>query len=112
MPADYPNCSQLGLFQPLYGGKVSYAALRRTWREKFGDSCRDCTRQMDFKHHNSWSYATVDHILARALGGTEELENLRIICRRCNNDKAKVEQLHFKTTYGPMATKLQLWRAK
>lgn len=32
-------------------------------------------------------YATLDHILARALNGTNTLENLRLACADCNGDR-------------------------
>ena len=36
--------------------------------------------------------AAVDHILAKAKGGTDELENLEAICRPCHLDKTMREQ--------------------
>ena len=33
--------------------------------------------------------ATVEHILPRAHGGTDALENLAVACRRCNGGKGK-----------------------
>lgn len=37
--------------------------------------------------------ATIDHIIARCLGGTNTLPNLRVICHGCNNAKARQESL-------------------
>lgn len=36
--------------------------------------------------------ATVDHFLARKLGGFETLFNIVISCRRCNNYKSQFEE--------------------
>jgi 5-methylcytosine-specific restriction endonuclease McrA len=33
--------------------------------------------------------ATVDHIMARAYGGTNERSNLRVLCRKCNEAKGQ-----------------------
>lgn len=33
------------------------------------------------------SSLTVDHIVAKANGGTDELSNLRVLCRECNSRK-------------------------
>ena len=35
--------------------------------------------------------ATIDHIIARGLGGTNAKSNLRIICSACNSLKARTE---------------------
>jgi len=37
------------------------------------------------------SLASIDHIKARGLGGTNVASNLRVICTGCNNDKARGE---------------------
>ena len=34
---------------------------------------------------------TLDHILARALGGTNERSNLQLLCHRCNRAKGRLE---------------------
>src|SRR5258706_7278181 len=34
---------------------------------------------------------TVDHVLARSLGGTDALSNLQTLCGRCNTRKAQIE---------------------
>ena len=35
------------------------------------------------------AHATLEHIVPRAHGGTDELENLAVACRRCNQGKGK-----------------------
>ena len=35
---------------------------------------------------------TVDHIKPRSLGGTDELDNLQILCRQCNSRKGSFYQ--------------------
>jgi 5-methylcytosine-specific restriction endonuclease McrA len=68
-------------------------ALKRAWREQFGVICQDCNREMAFEQRNqrASNYATIDHILARGLGGTCDLNNIRVICLRCNGKKSKRE---------------------
>lgn len=65
-------------------------ALRLAWRRKFGDICQSCGTHMhfDIKFRSHRSYATIDHILARGLGGSNKLGNIQIICRACNNVKS------------------------
>lgn len=36
----------------------------------------------------TWDRFTVDHVMPRSLGGSEEIENLRLMCRHCNFTKA------------------------
>lgn len=59
-------------------------ALRRGFR------CPDCGGSMilgDMKPNS----ATVDHIISRANGGRNDLENLRICCSDCNQKKSQRE---------------------
>ena len=49
------------------------------------------------------NYATIDHIVPKSRGGTSNIENLRLICRKCNNKRGnRVEEdtLYFKDKYG------------
>jgi 5-methylcytosine-specific restriction endonuclease McrA len=43
--------------------------------------CRYCKRPM------LYSMSTVDHVVARAAGGTNDSGNLTLACRRCNTMK-------------------------
>lgn len=65
-------------------------ALRLAWKRAFGDICQSCECRMHFeiKFRMHPHYATIDHILSRGLGGGNELENIQIICRECNNLKS------------------------
>lgn len=83
-------------------------ALRRAWKIKYGVECMECGNKMEFEStkRKTSNYATIDHILARGLGGNDELKNLRIICYRCNNKKGKIEQPNNKKNswrYNPIA---------
>jgi hypothetical protein len=45
--------------------------------------------------------ATLDHYLPSALGGSDELDNLRLCCRRCNNSKANLHPLVWEAMNRP-----------
>jgi hypothetical protein len=45
--------------------------------------CEYCLSQSEFSHDDF----SVEHILPKALGGTDELENLALSCQACNNRK-------------------------
>jgi 5-methylcytosine-specific restriction endonuclease McrA len=49
-----------------------------------GDICADCG-QFGSTEDNP---LTVDHVIPLSRGGTSELSNLRVLCRRCNGWKA------------------------
>lgn len=68
-------------------------ALRQAWRRHFGDKCELCGMNMlfDVKARGLSKYATLDHILARALGGKDELSNIAVVCKSCNNRKSVEE---------------------
>lgn len=75
-------------------------AVRAAWKRKFGDVCqgiegKQCGIRMHFevKFRSHRHYATIDHIDARGLGGGNELHNIQVICRECNNEKSRTEYL-------------------
>lgn len=70
-------------------------AVRNAWKRKFGDICQMCGCRMHFeiKFRTHRHYATIDHIEARALGGGNNLSNIQVVCRECNNTKSKEEYL-------------------
>jgi len=69
--------------------------LLALWFRTFGQDCPDCGVEMIVPEpgHTSvpGSLASIDHIKARGLGGTNVASNLRVICTGCNNDKARGE---------------------
>lgn len=51
------------------------------------------------KVHSNYQHnkRTIDHVVARALGGTNERKNLVLSCEECNNKKSVEEQkLYYK----------------
>ena len=52
--------------------------------------CPECGRRMVLKFRGKQppnTLATIDHIVSRMDGGSDQRENLRLICRRCNHEK-------------------------
>ena len=41
--------------------------------------------------YGEWRMFTCDHVLARALGGSNDLSNTQTLCRKCNGEKSKWE---------------------
>lgn len=52
---------------------------------------------------------TVDHKLARALGGTNARRNIQALCKPCNWQKA-AEEVHLLTLLRTVAGRAELWR--
>ncbi len=66
---------------------------RRALLERDGLNCQECgvemkvdmeTGQIDIKLSKG---ATIDHIRPKSQGGTNQLENLQLLCKQCNNQK-------------------------
>ena len=57
-----------------------------------GDNCWFCLEPLDFhpgpkklRQKSDWNYRTIEHLQPVALGGTNDLENLRLCHLRCNH---------------------------
>lgn len=66
---------------------VSIASLR----ERDGDLCRYCGREMEFIPGRDRAYrpllATIDHVVPICRGGSHTFANTVLACRRCNTSK-------------------------
>lgn len=66
------------------------------WLEEIGAACPACGKPM-LSHHEPQhrvrapDQITVDHIRARALGGTQAVTNQWCICQACNRAKSLIE---------------------
>ena len=49
------------------------------------------TNKIHHKRREVKSMATIDHIEPLCLGGTDDPENLQVICKTCNNKKSRLE---------------------
>ena len=61
-------------------------------RKLFADDpvCPECGRRMVLKYRGKSppnTLATIDHIMPRVSGGSDQPDNLRLICYRCNQEK-------------------------
>jgi len=45
-------------------------------------------------------YATIDHVIPRSLGGTNKEDNLQLLCKECNEEKA--DRLDPRVDGGPL----------
>lgn len=81
-------------------------ALKKAWKKKFGDKCIHCEREMVFFGNPYLSnYATIDHVVARAFGGSCGLENIQVICLSCNGKKGRFECRGIEI-YPPLITRM------
>lgn len=47
-------------------------------------SCPLCGTTLDYDHGKRPDSAEADHVIEWANGGQDDLDNIRVICRRCN----------------------------
>jgi 5-methylcytosine-specific restriction endonuclease McrA len=58
--------------------------------------CRYCGVLMtDWNGREDWRAPSRDHQIPRARGGRNVVENIEIICRRCNSDKGNLTPEEF-----------------
>lgn len=80
---------QYGWLRTPYLGTTKRAERRRAYRRlasNSGKPCPYCNRRMDSRYSDS--QPSRDHVLPKSRGGDDFPSNIRIVCRRCNNDKA------------------------
>jgi 5-methylcytosine-specific restriction endonuclease McrA len=74
----------------LDGLKFSLAAIRRDLRERDGDNCAECGKQMRFDQafiSKNKQSATIGHRVPKSHDGTYDLENLELQHYECNNKR-------------------------
>jgi 5-methylcytosine-specific restriction endonuclease McrA len=67
-------------------------SLLRTLRERDGDLCHICYRPMSFKVPNQPESATFDHIIPKAVGGRDRMDNLKLAHNKCNKARGFLTQ--------------------
>jgi 5-methylcytosine-specific restriction endonuclease McrA len=76
-----------------------YRIARLRWRTRvcrhlfdhYGGRCAICHRPFE-QHTRDPGWITIDHICPKARGGSDELENLRPLCRRCHHEINRYDQ--------------------
>jgi 5-methylcytosine-specific restriction endonuclease McrA len=58
--------------------------------DKDGGMCRNC---------GSWDDLTIDHIIPLTKGGTNDVDNLQTLCRKCNQKKGTKSNFNKKEFY-------------
>lgn len=69
--------------------RIDSEVKRRAWLiraliNKHGGACAICGEQVSLKEPDAEDYATIDHVIARSRGGPEDIANLRLAHRGCN----------------------------
>jgi 5-methylcytosine-specific restriction endonuclease McrA len=67
----------------------------KIWHQVFerdGGRCRYC--DMDFlKSFASYQNSSVDHVIARSVGGSDHIDNLALCCHGCNSRLSRASNL-------------------
>jgi HNH endonuclease len=62
---------------------MTVTEIRAQVFERAGGCCEYCQSQREFSHDDF----SVEHVIPRSLGGTDDLGNLAMACQGCNNRK-------------------------
>ncbi len=68
-------------------------------RSVYGDVCPSCGKVMNFDIGGG-PYATIDHVIPRSQGGTNQEDNLQLLCKECNEEKG--DRLDARVDGGPL----------
>lgn len=68
----------------MMGMKYERRAKKAKLRKRHGENCWLCGGPMDFTDNGDLLYATFDHVIPRANGGTDSMSNMRLSHRVCN----------------------------
>ena len=77
-------------------GQARLRRIRRALFEVQGGLCYYCGRRMSRRRprpgeRNPDEMATIDHLIPRFAGGTNDKDNLVVACRACNQIKSQIE---------------------
>ena len=104
--ADLDIANELG---PSAVGSAYRKVLIEQWLKQFGNRCDVCDDVMLWLHHHEYRSdgeraASLDHIVPQAVGGTDRLSNIRVICRYCNRDKGAEIRWVYESVLRPRDT--------
>jgi 5-methylcytosine-specific restriction endonuclease McrA len=72
--------------------------------------CEYCNKPLQDLKQEQLDFATVDHYIPIAKGGTHALTNLKLCCKGCNHEKGCI--VPDKRGYASFATKLKIDRER
>jgi len=81
----------------------------RRKRSRAGFSGAPLTRCQYCRFYFEADQLTVDHIVPRAMGGTDQRRNLASACRRCNDEKGARDPREFWRTKWPTDDGVPAW---
>lgn len=89
-PDPRPNAYRRGYGGRAWRGRKSDGGLGglrgRIYRRDHG-RCQECGRLCVPCHHDVGCRPSIDHIIPKSRGGTDDLANLRLLCVACNSAK-------------------------
>jgi 5-methylcytosine-specific restriction endonuclease McrA len=78
------------LFLSLIASDRTYESLRISGEQVWAGRCIHCNKKLLFSLSGEpLSEGSLEHILPQTHGGTDDLNNLAIACKRCNHQKGK-----------------------
>ena len=70
--------------------EISLDDIRRLFLRSYGRKCRYCDYNLDIYN------IVCDHVYPISMGGSSDVANLQIICKRCNTRKGNLTNKEFK----------------
>lgn len=67
--------------------RVKLVGRRATLRKYQGNQCCWCGKPMQQTNREKWDFETIEHLLPRSKGGTDEITNLALAHYRCNKER-------------------------
>lgn len=70
--------------------KISLDEIRGLFLQCYGNKCRYCTNKLDIYN------IVCDHVYPISMGGNSDVQNLQMICGRCNTRKGNLTNKEFQ----------------
>jgi CRISPR/Cas system Type II protein with McrA/HNH and RuvC-like nuclease domain len=71
------------------------ALTRRSLFNDNGGACRYCDQKLTLQTGNHKDFATIDHVIPKSDGGSDDYHNLTIACKSCNEQKGSLSVEEF-----------------
>jgi 5-methylcytosine-specific restriction endonuclease McrA len=81
-------------YNPHWKQEIIKECIKRDFKHDLKACCKDCNKHIAELENDvvKWNDCTIEHIKPLSQGGSNDLDNIELLCEKCNNDRAKMSK--------------------